>query len=302
MGTRGCIARLTKKGFEGRYHHWDSYPEGLGKTLWDLYHNHFNHDLKAMLETLIDQHPAGWSTINGKDFNIKAGFVQLTTEDIQNENRKYKQPCCYCHGSRHEKEWLVTEKNASGSGVEWVYAFNEKTHEMLILGSYCNYSEDMKGVKMIGYFGCGDEKATWETIKTVDLEGTEPNWEKIKDNVMEESHKTYEENMKRKRERFLETMKEGYAQIKEFGLMAIPKAHYTLWYKEDVSKHLSDSKKIDLAKKISELTLRNPIWTDKETNYIKDFPELAHYSHTQHISGLQLCAVMEAIVREMQGK
>ena len=302
MGTRGCIARVTKEGFEGRYHHWDSYPSGLGKTLWDLYHNHFKHDLKAMLQTLIDEHHAGWSTICGKDFNLKAGFTELTTKDINKQTKRYRKPQCYCHGSRHEKEWVVTEKNASGSGVEWTYAFNEDKNEMQILGSYCNYAEDMKGVKMVGYFGLGDETATWKLIKTILLRGEEPDWEKIKEDVDKDSEKAYQENQKKKRERFLKTMKEGYAQIKDFGLMAIPKAWYTSWYKEDVSPHLDDSKKIDIAQRISELTLKSAIWLDKDTNYIEQFPELARYSSTKQISGLQLCAVMTEIVRELQHK
>jgi len=256
-----------------------------------------------MLETLIDAHPAGWSTICGKDFSLKAGFAEhIKTEDIDNKTKRYKRPHCYCHGDRREKEWLVTKENASGSGVEYVYAFNEETNEMVILGSYCNYAEHMKGVKMVGYFGCGDETATWKPIMKVDLEGIEPNWKEIETNVKEESERVYQANQKKKREQFLKTMNEGYAQIKDFGLMAIPKAHYTLWYKEDVSEHLSTSEKIDVAKRISELTLKSAIWTDKETNYIEVFPELKPYSNSGHISGLQLCAVMSAIVKEMQEK
>lgn len=291
MGTRGCIARLTDNGFKGRYHHWDSYPSGLGKTLWKLYHGHFQQDLNAMLRMLIDKHKAGWSTICGKDFNLKAGFIELS----QPEYKDSKQPICYCHGSRHESAWLVTEKNASGSGVEWVYAFDMKRKAMLILASY---NED--GTKMIGYFGCGNESAKWQIVKEVSLEDAEPNWEAIEDNVRDESHKTYEAIKKRKIESFLTTMKEGYSNIQAFGLMAIPHAFFTSWYKEDVSEHLHYKDKIEVAKRISELTLRSPIWTDRNTNYIKQFPELAHYSSTRHISGLQLCAVMEAIVKELQ--
>jgi hypothetical protein len=37
MSTRGCIARLTGSQpwqFRGVYHHWDSYPSGLGRALF----------------------------------------------------------------------------------------------------------------------------------------------------------------------------------------------------------------------------------------------------------------------------
>lgn len=150
MSTRGCIARLTSKPgkkihFKGVYHHWDSYPEALGCTLFDAYKNRFKSDINAMLKYFIDEHPAGWSTINADEE-------------------------CYCHGGRAEKGWVVTEKNASRSGCEYVYAFSGKT--MVILSSYC---ED--GAKMVGMFGCGDPKAKWKVIGIVDLDGNEPDWE-----------------------------------------------------------------------------------------------------------------------------
>jgi len=283
MGTRGCIARITTDGFQGRYHHWDSYPTCLGATLWKLYHEHFKHDLKAMLEVLIDQHKAGW--------------VEYGTKDIEKKTKKYLTPKCYCHGGRQEKAWLVDQKNASGSGVEWVYAFNEETKTMQILASYIE-----NDIKMIGAFGCGDPKATWQIIKEIELEGKEPNWQKLEDNVREESEKAWQKAQDKKIKRFLETMNEGFAQIKDYGLMAIPKAHYTLWYQAQVSENLSTKAKILVAKRISELTLKSAIWLDKKTNYIGQFPELYAYSNSGHISGLQLCAVMEAIVKELQQK
>ena len=36
MSTRGVIARKDGDGFTGRYHHLDSYPSGLGQTLYRL--------------------------------------------------------------------------------------------------------------------------------------------------------------------------------------------------------------------------------------------------------------------------
>jgi len=178
MGTRGCIARVTPEGFVGRYHHWDSYPSGLGETLWRLYHGQFDEDLEAMLKTLIDDHPAGWSTICGKDFDLKAGFGNITTKDMDDKTVKYRRPQCYCHGERKEKEWLVTDKNASSSGVEWTYAFDVEKKTMQVLSSFCE-----NGEKMIGFFGCGDPKAKWRIMAIVDLEGKEPNWKEIEESV-----------------------------------------------------------------------------------------------------------------------
>jgi hypothetical protein len=215
MGTRSAIARINgEHGFKGTYHHWDGYPTGLGATLFNLYQTQFNHDLPKMLHVLIDEHPAGWSTINGKDFNLEAGYFETQHTDCtvcgkpdrehysQYSKRKHyrvkpcncgrcspgihwlghapqtaviedNRPQCYCHGERSEEGLTVDEKNASGSGVEYVYMFTEN-HKMMILSSYCG-----GGRKMIGMFGSGDPDASWSVIATVDLNDAEPNWEQI---------------------------------------------------------------------------------------------------------------------------
>jgi len=84
------------------------------------------------------------------------------------------------------------------------------------------------------------------------------------------------------------------------GIMA--QVHYRLWYKKDVSPHLTKEQKEDVAKRISELTLESAIWLDRDTNYIEQFPELEPFSNTKKISGLQLCKVMECIVAELSGQ
>jgi hypothetical protein len=171
MGTRACIARRTgttlKGMFAGRYHHWDGYPDGLGKTLYELYNGHFKRDLKAMLKYLIDDHPAGWSTINGADFTQPPGFGE--------GGFKTEGPHCYCHGGRTEEEQLITELNASDCGCEYAYVFDVPKNEMLVLSSFWK----KKGTKMIGMFGFGGKAkdVAWKIIGTVDLNGPEPKWE-----------------------------------------------------------------------------------------------------------------------------
>lgn len=215
MSTRGAIARATGVGqFAGRYHHWDSYPSGLGATLHELYNGFFACDVRAMLRTLIDEHPAGWSTINGADFSLAPGFRDFNDEkcalcgletwrhyrqyyDGQNgkgrgplpegaldgiaifghnvvpQLRETKGPECYCHGTRSEEPNLITERDAAGCGVEYVYVIDESTAEMRVLSSYTPRG------KMIGMFGMGDEKAEWATIGIVDLNAPAPDWEEM---------------------------------------------------------------------------------------------------------------------------
>lgn len=160
MSTRSVIARKTETGFKGRYHHWDGYPTALGATLFNLLNEHFKRDLGAMLKTLLDDHPAGWSTINEADFTQEPGYGIVGA------------PCCYCHGERSENGNELTEANAQACGCEWAYVFDGTT--MLVLSSY-----HPEGGKMIGMFGCGNPEAKWYQVGQVDLLAPEPDWEAI---------------------------------------------------------------------------------------------------------------------------
>ena len=134
MSTRGAIVRFTNcetTEFAGRYHHWDSYPAGLGATLWGLYHGYFGKNLRRMLEVLIDEHPAGWATINRKDFYQVPGFHEFSSPHVVTHN-----PECYCHGDRSEERWLITDNNAADVGCEYVYGFDEGP-TLVVLSSYC---------------------------------------------------------------------------------------------------------------------------------------------------------------------
>ena len=207
MSTRGAIARQTGPGrFSGVYHHWDSYPSGLGYTLYYAYREVFGHSVERMLKFLIDQHPAGWSTINGANWEGRVGYhkslsgpcavcgepygehlewpagkgpgqgvscvTQLRLGHLYQEDYSHVGPQCYCHGDRHEKPWEVTEKDAAGSGIEYVYVFDGST-KMRILSSYS------EGRKVIGMFGVGDPDSVWVEVAVVDLEGPEPDWKRL---------------------------------------------------------------------------------------------------------------------------
>lgn len=163
MSTRSVIARATAGGFTGVYHHWDGYPSGLGATLFELFNGHFKRNLPNMLKYLIDDHPAGWSTINGADFNLAPGYGSSG-------------PQCYCHGGRSEEPQKCTERNSQGCGCEWAYVFRKVggVPTMDILSSY-----HPEGGKMIGMFGCGNPDAKWYRVASVDLTASEPNWKAI---------------------------------------------------------------------------------------------------------------------------
>lgn len=72
MGTRGVIAKPDGDGWRGRYHHWDSYPSGLGAALLRAHEDLGSTD--EMVRVLIDEELVGWSTICGKDLRQPKGW------------------------------------------------------------------------------------------------------------------------------------------------------------------------------------------------------------------------------------
>lgn len=208
MSTRSCIARLTgPNAFKGVYHHWDGYPTALGATLWDVYQNHFERNLEKMLSFLIDEHPAGWSTINGADFTVEPGFgekrpckhcgkdyvdhlewpegagpnkgVGAIGDKLLGHVYEYdytvpRQPQCYCHGERSEEASPVDQN--SDCGMEWAYVFDIEKDILLVFERLYENS----GNHMVGMFGVGAPgHQRWVTAAEIDLRGPEPDWAKI---------------------------------------------------------------------------------------------------------------------------
>jgi hypothetical protein len=128
MSTRGAIARWTdpKLGtWAGVSHHFDAAPTGLGATLYNLAALKVLGELPSMLKVLIDEHPAGWSTINNADWRLAPGFVTSGPPDGR--------PICYCHGERSEDGQMFTDANAATRGVEWAYVFDTERETMTVL-------------------------------------------------------------------------------------------------------------------------------------------------------------------------
>lgn len=162
MSTRSNIAFLNDNGtYTATYHHWDGYPTALGATLWSLYHEQFDRDVAAMRRILIDEHPAGWSTINDRDFSIEPGFWNLN-HVYQNGAYPDNRPLCYCHGDRSETDsahFTIDASTDPGQFEEWVYWL----------------TVDGLGVSPV-IWGRGPAEPTWFSWN-----GPEPNWEGLED-------------------------------------------------------------------------------------------------------------------------
>ena len=76
---------------------------------------------------------------------------------------------------------------------------------------------------------------------------------------------------------------------------------YRLHYHEKISDNLSSECKLDVLNRISDLTLRSPIWMDRDKDYREDFPEIAPYvSKGATLSGLYLVAIMKGLLSDVQ--
>ena len=74
---------------------------------------------------------------------------------------------------------------------------------------------------------------------------------------------------------------------------------YKTHYAEVISEALTEDMKLDIANRISGLTLKDPIWLNREKDFSKDFPELKPFINIK-LTGLYLCGIMAGIVNELQ--
>lgn len=166
MSTRGAICFGTRDDFRGRYHHWDSYPSGLGASLYYAYHSVFDKDIKRMEEYLIDDHPAGWSSINDISKDTVPGFNGPGAQ-------------CYCHGGRNEEGTDPLTKDNVGEGIEYWYIIDGTTVRIYIERYF---QGEFQGQKVLGMFGMGpkdigtDDDVILELFAEFDLNDPEPDW------------------------------------------------------------------------------------------------------------------------------
>lgn len=162
MSTNAAILRQTQAGEFGVYCHSDGQPISLGKFLWHSYRGHFNHDLEAMLRFVIDEHPAGWSVLQGTDLNLPAGWAEAPDRPAgvplaewfksPTYRRWADSPRCYCHGGRTENANIL---NLRENTTPWAYVFDIDENSLSI------------------YYSWGSNE---NPVAILDLEGDEPDW------------------------------------------------------------------------------------------------------------------------------
>lgn len=161
-----------------------------------------------MLHFLIDEHPAGWSTIIRCDFTLAPGSVSrwstpCTVCGLESwkhyrqyyaahgmgnfiaaldpgivmvlghsyaEKEKITGPQCYCHGGSRDEAALIDESTAFG--LDWAYVFDEPAELMNI------YSCEGEG-----------DIPEWRLIASIDLDGKEPDWDELNRGIPDTNQK-----------------------------------------------------------------------------------------------------------------
>jgi hypothetical protein len=120
MSTRSIIARVGKAEgeFSGVYAHWDGMPRTRGPLLWKILHEEFNGDLKAALVYLIDEHRAGWSSLDHRNCYCHPHL----SKDADHKGRKPERANIFTHAD------VVTGK----TDIEWLYAFDEERNRLFV--------------------------------------------------------------------------------------------------------------------------------------------------------------------------
>lgn len=172
MATRSILARPVGDGWEGRYHHSDGYPSTMGPLLRRV-REHFKGNVEAMLRFVIDEHPAGWSVLDG-DLSLTPGYVEdISTLPVYPEgttitghdgaqhdmtgmiNYRACRPRCFCHGDRAEEEWLfkATDGPDNFGGAQWVYVISER--------GFLICDDTGAPIQFVGW----DEEVDWKTVE-----------------------------------------------------------------------------------------------------------------------------------------
>jgi hypothetical protein len=189
MSTRGCIARTNNgEGWQGVYHHWDSYPKGLGKELWDRLHSEYQGDITAFLADAIDNHPSGWSSFPDKCYCHDHNFAKR--DGSLAKDSSYYKPSA--------PNGRMTSETSDPLFIEWVYAFDPETRKLAIFshttvnklsptqhGTFCEewtlqYQDGTIEVIPAKYY-------VHKLVAIVDLDGEEPDWQMLEIGVRDGS-------------------------------------------------------------------------------------------------------------------
>jgi hypothetical protein len=118
MATRGIIAKATSEGWEGRYSHWDNYPERMVNVLGELV---ARDGVAKVIRTLITDNPS-WSQVEPLAKRGESGLY---------DQHRLVEGYGYAHTDvTIEESDLFTSKDVELAWAEWLYIIHETMLEV----------------------------------------------------------------------------------------------------------------------------------------------------------------------------
>ncbi len=192
MSTRGSVAIKADFGqWRGVYNHYDSYPSGLGKELWDYLKGH-NIDLKKFAGELL-QYDDWRNYLNGGlcPYCGKMGLGQahsLTGSVIEFQSKEFNDgPQDYFpdpEGKDHKHEPLqgagIYSKNAKYDAlfIEWVYVVDPLLARIEVYAG-TKAKGKHKETSYDGQRSWMADNYQYVLVTVIDLNQPEPDWEAI---------------------------------------------------------------------------------------------------------------------------
>ena len=131
MSTRSCVARRTAdNGWEGRYVHFDGYPEARVPVLLDLI---YRKGVERVRNVVIDWNPRGWSCLTGEREEL----------DWFQQDGRFGVVSDYGIAYRDGEPFMISSNDEPDCFIEWVYILDDES--MMVLeykgGKYVFHSQ-----------------------------------------------------------------------------------------------------------------------------------------------------------------
>lgn len=192
MGTRGCVGvYIEGKQWRGVYNHYDSYPEGLGKEVFEHLQTV---DVKQFAKDILTF--SDWReyrnggvceycgkkgvgqphSINGVIITYRVVFSPEIQANI--ERTGYADPDVKYHGHSTDKA-TIHSKNAAQEAlfIEYAYIVNPEKNTLDV---YC--SAPAKGTHTVKYQNGNTHESPnyqYKFVVELDIAGADPNWKQI---------------------------------------------------------------------------------------------------------------------------
>lgn len=155
MSTNSIIGTMNisdSTRWMGKYCHWDGYPSGVGATLFREYRRAYAGNVQNLINYILAE-PVGWSAIMGCDLTLAPAWDEAECKAPESYSARGDKPM--------NPDGDFIRNTDDHAGAQYAYMLNAPAHTMHIYKYVYASGKD------------------WELIAIIDLDGNEPDWDKI---------------------------------------------------------------------------------------------------------------------------